>query len=304
MSDNPTPSTSPKPTDIGPEADFAWQVEILFEVLGPTHSPRELSFSGLAAILGVNPSGITQRCNGKTVLKPSEASRIIAGYGLNAHLLDASLFDLTDPVAFRAELKNQGVGVYGSGPRLRLARELDARLVRKGLTVEMRALRAPQRGVTYGSDPTPPILTFHVGEHVEIKAQGAAGRHVALLQSRRVLPHAIDVLSPTAVFPETLLMGERGERGRMILPQDKTEDLEIRRPTDQHRIIAVEGPEELVQLFGEGDAEALVKDDDTPLGHRPVAVTDISAARILSWLQHNPDAEVRTADLEFLVVNR
>lgn len=286
------------------KTDFAWQLEILFDVLGATHTAREVSFAGLADIMDISPSGITQRCNGKTVLKPSEANRIIAGYGLNAYGLDRSLFDLTDPSQFREELRKQGVGIHGGGFRLRMAKQLDKYRARKGLSIEITLKKTSnkQRGLAYASDPSPPNQSFVPGEQVQITVQGMPGRHIAILQNPAALPHVIDVLSPTATYPETLLQRGQGESGRLSLPQDNDSAIKVARPRDEYRVVAVEGPAAFIQLFGADDLKTLVDDDHQgPLTKRAIKLSETGAKQLLQWLEQHPNAEIRTAECFFYV---
>ena len=289
-------------------ADFDWQLNMLWAVLGGTISQQELTNVAVGRMLELkSASGVTQRRNGSALLKPSEASAIIKGYGLNRHLLDSSLFDIRDPELFRAELRNHGVGIYAQTLGKRLVQKLDRALVQDGLTITLRR-GAGRRGLGYDGPQRKPILKLHPEERVELVITAEAGRHVAVIQLAHGSTDLIETLAPTEIHPDTLVEGRKGEKGRLVLPRDATDSFTVQRQPGLFRLVAVEGDEDLVTLFSCGSVDGIGRqglqdtdDDDAPLVTTPPRLGDLDCGRILDWLEANPKAPLRTAEVEFLV---
>lgn len=289
-------------------ADFDWQLEMIWEVLGGTIPQRDLTNVRVARMLDLrSASGVTLRRNGKAALKPSEASAIIKGYGLNTHFLDASLFDLRDPVEFRAELRKHGIGIYAGTPARRLMQKLDRALVQDGFTMVLRRA-AGRRGLGYDGHQNKPVLRLHPGERVDLLITAEPGRFVAVIQLAQGSVDLIETLAPTTTHPDTMVEGRKGEKGQLILPRDRSDSFTIQRDPGLFRLVAVEGEEELVNLFSCGGLEKLGREgpvsmveDDAPLDTAPPRLRDQDISAIIQWIETNPKARLRCAEVEFLV---
>ncbi|MET4129715.1 hypothetical protein [Roseovarius sp. MBR-6] len=295
----------PDPTGM---ADFDWQLNMIWEVLGGTIPQKDLSNVAVAKMLELrSAAGITQRRNGSAQLKPSEASAIIKGYKLHLNQLDASLFDLRDPVLFRAELRKHGAGVYAQAGARRLVQMLNRALVTEGLGITLQR-GAGRRGIGYGPPQTPPMMKLHPGEQIGLSITAQAGRHVAVIQLVHGSPDLIETLAPSAIHPDTLVEAGTDGKGRLVLPRDRTDSLIVQGDPGLFRLMLIEAEEELVNLFACGEVDALgqrglagMSDDDDP-GLTPPRLGDQDIGRIIAWLEENPKASLRTAEAEFLVV--
>jgi len=303
-------TTTQTETDPLQMADFDWQLDMIWEVLGGTVAQKELQNVVVAKMLELaSASGITQRRNGSAQLKPSEASAIIKGYKLNLNQLDASLFDLRDPVLFRAELRKHGVGIYAHTGGRRLVQMLNRALVTEGLGISLRR-GAGRRGIGYGSQQKAPMLKLHPGEQIDLSITAEAGRHVAVIQLVHGSMDLIETLAPSAIHPDTLVEAGIDGKGRLILPRDRTDSLIVQRDPGLFRLMLIEAEEELVNLFACGEVDALghhgivgVGEDDGP-GLTPPRLGDQDVGRIIEWIEANPKARLRTADVEFLVTDQ
>ena len=275
-------------------ADFDWQIRTVFEVLGAHLSAEQMKNAYLAQVLEIEPSGVTQRRNGKTALQIGEAAKIIDHYGLNMYGIDHSVFNITEQDRFLQELKAHGVGIYETKPRRRLAQVLDAAIVKSGLSVEIRQARG-RRGISYDTDDREALQVYRVGQQVEILVRATEGRHVAVVQRILDLDYVMDTLAPTATLPDTLM-----QDALLVLPGDGTVGLTVRNPPGPYKLMAIEGDEDMIVLFA-GEELTLLKDGEENFGDpRPVRITDQMAKTILHHLEERNGA-IRCAAVDYIV---
>ncbi|MGH1458426.1 MAG: hypothetical protein ACRBBT_05940 [Paracoccaceae bacterium] len=281
-------------------ADFDWQLDELFKVLGGSFPQHMLNNKFIADVLDVSASGISQRRNGSTVLRGSEANAILMAYNLNQFQLDESLFEIDDPVAFRRELSDRGVGIHGDNPLITLFQKLTAAQDTHGLPIEIIKAR-PQRGIGFPTDAAPKPRSLYVGEQVRIKVRGRKGRHIAVLQQKRDAWMTIDILSPSEPFPETEIEDTPAGANTFLLPRSSSEALPIMPPTGSYTLVVVEGDQELIDCFYPSESDVLA--DDMNIQTKALRLHNADARVILDWLKQHPSATFRTNTLEFLVLS-
>ncbi|VDC27969.1 hypothetical protein XINFAN_01953 [Pseudogemmobacter humi] len=285
MSEEP----APQPPGSAGTAPFKMQIDSIHEVMAPVLRPAERTYAHVGKILQINPSGVTERCNGKRPLRIGDASRIIDGFGLAIYGLDHRIFEITDRNEFLNKLREHGVGIYEVNPRRRLIRLLGERRVDTGLTVGLRRARR-ERGIGGAEEEAPLTVVLHPGEPVEITLQATQGRYIALVQFRMDLTHVIEVLSPSIVMPLIEV-----EDRRFSLPGAGARPLIIRRTPVHYRLIAVEADEKTVTKFWDNDAaEARVLGGQTRM-------TDGIAKEINETLLLKSPGAVRTAWVDFII---
>ncbi len=275
-------------------ADFDWQIRTLFEVLGAHLTAEQMKNAYVAQVLGIEPSGVTQRRNGKTALRIGEAAKIVDHYGLNIYGLDHRLFDIDRQERFLQELKDHGVGIYETNPRRRLAGALDAALVTSGLSVDIREARG-MRGISYDLDDRKALRVFRVGQRVEIIVRASEGSHIAVVQRILDLDYVMETLAPTATLPDTFTT-----EPTLVLPGNSSVGLTIRNPTGPYKLLAIEGDEDLIALFAGGQLDLLKDGAEQIREFRPVRITDQIAKTILEQLEDR-NCAIRCAAFEYII---
>jgi hypothetical protein len=289
-------------------ADFDWQLEIIWEVLGGTVPQKLLTNVAVTEMLELkSAAGVTQRRNGSAHVKRSEASAIIMGYGLHRHLLDASLFDLRDPARFRAELRSHNVGIYANSGGRRLVQMLNRALVKDGLSISLQR-GFGRRGIGYSGPPQTRLLTLYPDEQIRLVIAAEPGRHVAVIQFAHGTSDLIETLAPTAVHPDTLVERSNSGKGSLILPKDGIDGLTIEREPGLCRLMVIEGEDDLINLFSCGQLLALegsrpgeMHEDEALPAPKPPRLSEFFLQKIIAWLENNLKARLRTAEVEFLV---
>lgn len=276
-------------------SQFDWQMNMLLETLGAELAADQMTNAYLAQIMQLQPSGVTQRRKGETLLRIGEPAKIIKAYGLNSYGLDERLFDISDPEQFRQTLKDHGVGLYETNARRRLVQKLEAETVSAGLSVNIREPRG-RRGITYNFDTGPEPEVYHVGQHVEIVVEGKEGQHTAIVQHNLDTDYVLETLAPTTTLPDTYMAGNI-----LVLPSPGSPGLKIRRPAGRYRLMVVEGSEDLILLFAGSDFSRLYEGTENLAGERPVRITDQMAKTILERLEEERHGSIRCAVLEYIV---